>query len=213
VLFCGLLCFVLPGAALGQGMGGLPSDRLDWSGSPTDRYLEPSEIRTVLHDATETFYECFREHVRGGAAADQVAVTFRVPRSGRADQVVVELGHAPAGLGPCVEATVQGLDFGDHDGDPVEASYPLVYQVDRGGARVLPYPVVFTRPRVVRLPLLLLPADITPGEVRLLERVFTQDERPSEAEEAPAGSTATQEPEPASPGAAEPADGEPSGEK
>ena len=91
VLFCGLLCFVLPGAALGQGMGGLPSDRLDWSGSPTDRYLEPSEIRTVLHDATETFYECFREHVRGGAAADQVAVTFRVPRSGRADQVVVDV--------------------------------------------------------------------------------------------------------------------------
>jgi len=112
-----------------------------------------------------------------------------------------------------VEAAVQSLDFGEHDGDPVEASYPLVYQVDRRGARVLPYPVVFTRPRAVRLPLLLLPADITAGEVRLLERVLTEDEPPSESGEVPPGSTPTQEPEPANPGASQPVDAEPSGQK
>jgi hypothetical protein len=57
-------------------------------------------------------------------------------------------------------------------------SYPLVYEVDTRGARILPYPIVFTKPRPIRLPLLTLPLDTTPGEMKMLEIIFTRDAPP-----------------------------------
>lgn len=188
----------VPALAVAQGPAGDPRDNLDATGTPTDRYLDAGELREVLHAANEEFYGCYRQHVRGTKEAGEVAVVFTVERSGAVSEARAELDRAPEALGPCLVDVLRGLEFDDHDGDPVIVSYPLVYQVDRQGARVLPYPVVFTKPRPVRLPLLVLPVDLTPGELRMLERVLVdddaalvqdqavRDERTSdEAEEAP----------------------------
>ena len=185
----GLLCVLLTaGQAAAQGTGGDPKDRLDWPGSPTDRYLDAGEVRDTLHGATEGFFACFRDALRskpeGGAS-----VAFGVDRAGKAQDIQVEIGKAPESLRPCVEGVVSLLEFGDHDGDVLEVSYPLVYDVDAKGARILPYPIVFTKPRPVRLPLIALPLDVTAGELRMLELILTVD-GPTEA----VPDTTTQEP-------------------
>lgn len=167
------LPLLLAGPARAQG-GGQPTDRLDWPGSPTDRYLDAREVRTVLHAASDAFFDCFRRHARGADASD-VGITFTIGRDGLATGFVAELGNAPPALGTCLEGATGALVFGEHDGDPFEVSYPLVYHVDARGARVLPYPVVFTRPKPVRLPLLGLPADFTAGEIRMLELILTDE--------------------------------------
>ncbi len=174
----------LPTSALAQGMGGDPHDRLDWPGSPTDRYLTSDEVRDRLHEATEGFFGCFRESLRSkpeGAAA----VEFTIDGEGKAGSILVDRGKAPESLEPCIQRVVAGIEFGGHDGDPLEVSYPLVYEVDTGGARVLPYPIVFTRPRPIRLPLLGLPLDVSAGELRMLELILTKD-APAGPAEAPA---------------------------
>lgn len=180
-----LLLLVAP-SALAQGVGGRPADRLDAPGSPTDRYLDADEVRGVLHAANESFFLCFREHARDRSGAGDVALTMTVPRDGRPNPIGVEIGQSKEPLRPCLEAAAAALEFGDHDGDPLEISYPLVFVVDRQGMRVLDYPVVFTRPRPVRLPLFELPLDLTHAEVLLLERVLTVDAPPPEAAAPPA---------------------------
>ncbi len=163
-------------AALAQGPAGDPRDNLDHPGTPTDRYLDAGELRDVLHAANDAFYSCYRKHVRGTKEAGEVAVRFTVQRDGSVTDGAAEMDGAPESLGPCLIGVVEALEFEDHDGDPVLVSYPLVYQVDRKGARVLPYPVVFTKPRAVRVPLLFLPPDVSPGELRMLERVLVDPE-------------------------------------
>jgi predicted NBD/HSP70 family sugar kinase len=169
------------GPAIVLAAGGLAQDRLDWPGSPTDRYLDSEEVRTTLHSATDGFFQCFRTHARSGVDASDSGVTFTVQRDGAATGIVAEVGSAPEALAACLADVVAALDFGEHDGDPLEVSYPVVYQVDRRGARVLPYPVVFSRPVPVRLPLLQLPPDIGPGEVRMLELILVEDAPPAAA--------------------------------
>jgi len=160
-----------------QGVAGDPRDNLDHPGSPTDRYLDAGEIRDTLHGATDDFYQCFRTQARGTRDVGDVAVTFTVSREGQAVAVLAELGGAPEALGPCLQQVIGELEFSGHDGDPVEVSYPLVYQVDQKGARVLPYPVVFTRPRPIRLPL-----DATPGELKMFERILVDPPAPAPQE-------------------------------
>jgi len=154
------------------GPAGSSSDLLNSPGSPTDRYLEPAEVREVLHAANDRFYQCFRTHLRGGGEPGNVAVTFTIDRSGRASSAVAEMAAGYRSLAGCLTGLVQALEFGEHDGEPLQVSYPLVYQVDRKGARVVPYPTVFVRPDTVRLPLLTLPPDLGPGELRMLEIVL-----------------------------------------
>ncbi len=177
---CSLVTALVLQASVGwaQGVAGDPRDNLDHPGSPTDRYLDAGEIRDTLHGATDDFYQCFRTQARGTRDVSNVAVTFTVSRDGQAVAVTAELGGAPEALGPCLQQVIGELEFAGHDGDPVEVSYPLVYQVDQKGARVLPYPVVFTRPRPIRLPLLTLPIDATPGELRMLERILVDPPAP-----------------------------------
>jgi len=171
-----LLC--VPGLVLAQGPAGDPRDNLDHPGSPTDRYLDAAEIRDVMHATNDAFYGCYRTHVRGTKEAGEVAVRFTVTREGTVTDAAAEMDGAPPSLGPCLVDVLSALQFASHDGDPVQVSYPLVYQVDRKGARVLPYPVVFTKPRRVRLPLLVLPATISAGELAMLERILVDpDER------------------------------------
>mgnify|MGYP006979904142 FL=1 len=169
LVLAALLC---ASSAWAQGPAGDPKDRLDHPGAPTDRYLDPGEIRDVLHGVTDGFYGCFRSHARGTRDVGDVAVTFKVGGSGAVEGAIAEIGGAPEALGPCLVELLGTLEFAAHDGDPVEVSYPLVYQVDQRGARVLPYPVVFTKPRPVRLPLLSVPLDVAPGELTMLERIL-----------------------------------------
>lgn len=171
------LLLLIPATALA--MGGAATDALNWPGSPTDRYLDSDEVRTVLHSVTDSFFECFRTHARAGVDASDSGVTFTVQRDGSATAVDAEVGSAPEELATCLAGVVGALDFGEHDGDPLEVSYPLVYQVDRQGARVLPYPVVFSKPAPVRLPLLPLPPNVGPGEIRMLELILVEDAPPS----------------------------------
>lgn len=162
-------------ALASAGTGGAPSDRLDWPGTPTDRYLDAGEVRAVLHGASDGFFACFRQHASMGAGGGEVGVGFTIGQDGRATAIAPEIAQAAPALGECIAAVVAAMSFGEHDGDPFEVSYPLVYEVDARGARILPYPIVFYRPRQVRLPLLELPADSSPGEVRMLELILTDE--------------------------------------
>ena len=195
------LCVATP--ALAQ-MGGEPTDRLDWPGTATDRYLDAEEVRTVLHAASDDFFDCFLRFARGADASD-VGITFTIERTGGAAGFEVELGEAPAELGTCLGEVTGALAFGEHDGDAFEVSYPLVYHVDKRGARILPYPVVFTRPRPVRLPLFGLPPDLEPGEVRMLELIFTDETGATETLPERAAKAAEQEEPEQEAGQAEPA--------
>ncbi len=191
-----LLALLLPSVAGAQGLGGRATDRLDSAGSPTDRYLDSTEVRGVLHAANDSFFQCFRRASGSRAGVGDASVEFTIEREGTTSHVRAELGTELPGLRECLEAAAAALVFDDHDGDPVEVAYPTVYVVDRQGARVLDYPVVFTRPRPVRLPLLLLPPDVTHGEVLLLERLLTHDEPPA-ADPEPAPPPACSAPQPA----------------
>jgi hypothetical protein len=161
---------LLPLPALAQHSGGDAQDRLDAPGTPTDRYLSTAEVREVLHAGTDAFFQCFREHLRTRKQAE-VDLSFAVSREGRAERVLVSGAELPAPFVPCIEAAAVALPFPTHDGDLSEFSYPLVFVADAKGARVLPYPVVFTKPRPLRLPLLRLPPDLPPGDLLLLERL------------------------------------------
>lgn len=192
----GLLC-AWGSFAAAAGPAGSPSDHLDAPGSPTDRYLDTSELLSVLHAANPRFYQCFRTHVRGGGEPGDVVVTFTVDTAGKTGESEVEVSPGFRPLGACLQGVVDDLEFGEHDGDPMPVSYPLVYQVDRKGARVVPYPTVFVRSRTVRLPLLTLPPDLGLGELRMLEQVLLTGAEPPARESVPptdeAGESPSQE--------------------
>jgi hypothetical protein len=153
---------------------GTAVDRLDSPGEATDRYLSPDEVRLVLHAATDDFTGCFVGSLVGADAPLNAAVTFVVSRSGETQDLQVTLGSNEAALRACLGKVVEGLSFDDHDGDPLEVSYPLVFVADEPSGRVLPYPVVFTKTQPVRLPLLELPPDLSSAELLLLEWLFTE---------------------------------------
>ena len=64
LVFLALVFGLLGGVAQAQGPAGDPRDNLDHPGTPTDRYLDPGELRDVLHQANDAFYGCYRTHVR-----------------------------------------------------------------------------------------------------------------------------------------------------
>ena len=176
-----IVLLALPGVATAQGSGGDPADRLDAHGAPTDRYLDRVEIRDVLHGGTEAFFACFREHLRGDANPGDLSAVFFIERDGVPSRVTIDGPETPEALSGCLVEAVAALRFDDHDGDPMEVSYPIVYQsTARQGARVVPYPLVFIRASAPRLPLLSLPPDLSAGEIVLLEKVLVVEEDPEE---------------------------------
>jgi len=146
-------------------------DLIEAPGSPTDRYIRPEELRAVLHAANDAFFGCFRDRVSGPDPGD-VNVYFTVNNSGRPTQVRAEVPGAVPGLGECLEGIVHGLVFQDHDGDPIEAAYPVVFVRDEKGVRVVPYPVVFTRERKPEFLLLPVPPALTDDQRALLLRLL-----------------------------------------
>lgn len=159
--------------AFAAGPGGDVHDRLDATGSMTDRYLSPEEVRAVLHAHNDAFFQCFRANLRGGVDPGETGVTFVIGRDGKAVSIVLDSAHGPPALGSCVQTALSAIPFPDHDGEPMEVAYPLVWQVDREGARLLLYPIVFTRARPVRIPLVLLPPDVSDETVRAVTTAVT----------------------------------------
>jgi len=162
----------------------MAGDNLDSPGEVTDRYLDSGEVRVALHGANRELSSCFASLQLPEGGRVDASVRFSVARSGAAEDAKASIDNAPesAGLGgvdSCLVGVIQGLSFGDHDGDPLAVSYPLVYVVDGTVGRVLPYPVVLTKSQPVRLPLLELPADLSSTELRLLEWLFTEEAPPS----------------------------------
>lgn len=167
-----VLAALVVGTARAGGVAGDGADRLDAPGSATDRYLSTEEIRGGLHAANGTFFACFREHLPGGRDPGETAARFRIPRTGRPEGVEIDSQHGSEALKQCLVGAFTAIPFSDHDGAVIDVAYPLVWQVDTKGARVIPYPVVFTRSRPIRVPLLLLPPDVSDAEITRIEKAL-----------------------------------------
>ncbi|MCK6529821.1 hypothetical protein L6R50_20450 [Myxococcota bacterium] len=146
-------------------------DIIDQPGSPTDRYLSDDELRSALHAANPAFFACFSGRTMNQDPGD-VSVYFTVPADGVPVDVRAEVPNPVPGLAECLATAVAALRFQDHDGDPVEAAYPVVFVRDEKGARVIPYPTVFTRDRAAEFVLFPVPPALDDADRSLLHRVL-----------------------------------------
>ncbi len=147
-------------------------DIIDFPGSVTDRYLSNDEIRTQLHGANKGFFACIQGRPVGSPEPGEMTVYFVVDGQGKPQQVRAEVGNQDAILKACMEKVVGSLVFPDHDGDPPEVAYPVVYMRDTQGARTVPYPVVFTRLREPEFLLVPIPPSLTDEQRSLLLRLL-----------------------------------------
>lgn len=148
-----------------------PPTYLAEPGSLTDRYLTPGEARDVLHGATSAFEACFLE--QGGiAGGGDVTLRLTVNSDGRPEGIEVEAGEGQGSLQGCLEQVAGGLSFPAHDGDPLALAYPLVFVRDDRGSRLVPYPIVFVKPRERAFLLLPMPLTLTLEEREALERLL-----------------------------------------
>lgn len=146
-------------------------DLIEQPGSPTDRYLTPEEVRARLHEANDAFFSCFASRLMGPEPGE-CSVYFTIAHDGRPVDVRAEVQGETPGLAECLEQVVSGLSFPEHDGDPLEVAYPVVFLRDEKGARVVPYPVVFTRGRTVDFVLMPIPPALTDEQRALLLRLL-----------------------------------------
>lgn len=146
-------------------------DIIDQPGSPTDRYLSADELRSAVHGANLAFFACFSGRTMNQDPGD-VSVYFTVPADGVPVDVRAEFPNPVPGLAECLATAVSALRFQDHDGDPVEAAYPVVFVRDEKGARVIPYPTVFTRDRAADFVLFPVPPALDDAGRALLHRVL-----------------------------------------
>jgi len=159
VLAAAVLLLAEPSAA--DGLRGSALDRLDWSGSATDRYLDGNEVVAVLHGAAAAFAACASGDLASPLPAEPVWLDFGVDPEGRAASAEVRQSAQPGGLNLCLLSALLELDFGDHDGMPGRYSYPVVLKRQGEGVRNLPYPVVLVVEEELLLPLLSLPLDLS----------------------------------------------------
>lgn len=152
-------------------VGAAASDKLGHSGERTDRYLEVGEVRDVLHRATKFFLDCYVVHL-GAQEPGEVTLSLEVTREGDPEEVFIELDPELGDLRQCLVGVAEGLKFQDHDGDPMEVAYPLVFVRDDQGSRVVLYPIVFVRPRPRDFLLIHLPPTLTPTQRELLSRAL-----------------------------------------
>jgi hypothetical protein len=147
------------------------SDKLSHTGERTDRYLTVGEVRDVLHRSTKFFLDCFVVHL-GANEPGEVNLSLEVTRAGDPEEIFVEIDPALEGLRQCLVGVTEKMTFDDHDGDPMEVAYPLVFVRDDQGSRVIPYPIVFVRPRPRDFLLLHLPPTLTPEQRESLTRAL-----------------------------------------
>jgi len=152
-------------------VGAAASDKLAHTGERTDRYLEVGEARDVLHRATKFFLDCFVIHL-GANEPGEVTLSLEVTREGDPEEVFVEIDPELGDLRQCLVGVAEGLEFQDHDGDPMEVAYPLVFVRDDQGSRVVLYPIVFVRPRPRDFVLIHLPPTLTPEQREQLRRAL-----------------------------------------
>lgn len=147
------------------------SDKLGRSGERTDRYLTVGEVRDVLHRSTKFFLDCYVVHL-GAKEAGEVTLSLEVTRAGDPEEVFVEMDPSLEDLRQCLVGVAEKMSFDEHDGDPMQVAYPLVFVRDDQGSRVVPYPIVFVRPRPRDFLLLHVPPTLTPEQREKLSRVL-----------------------------------------
>jgi hypothetical protein len=147
------------------------SDKLGHAGERTDRYLTVGEARDVLHRSTKFFLDCYIVHL-GAREAGEVTLSLEVTREGDPEEVFVEIDPELDDLRQCLVGVAEKMTFDEHDGDPMEVAYPLVFVRDDQGSRVILYPIVFVRPRPRDFLLMHLPPTLTPAQRENLARAL-----------------------------------------
>ncbi len=143
------------------------ASRLGETGTLTDRYLTVSEVRDGLHDANDRMQGCFLEYV-AAVMPGEMTLSFVVRRDGHPEEVFVDVDPQFEDLRLCVIEQAASLRYQEHDGDPLEVAYPLVFHRDENGSRLVRYPIVFARPRPRSFLMIPLPLALTPEERALL---------------------------------------------
>jgi hypothetical protein len=162
-----LLVVVAVAVALAVAPPSWAASRLGLTGTLTDRYLTVSEVRDELHGSNDRLQECFLEHV-AAVMPGEMTLSFVVRRDGHTEEVFVEVAESFEELRICVVEHVGKVRFQEHDGDPLEVAYPLVFHRDENGSRLVKYPIVFVRPRPRAFLLIPVPLALTPEERELL---------------------------------------------
>ncbi len=152
-----------------NGLRGSVADRLDWPGSATDRYLDGDEVAAVLHAAAAKISACASGNALPLSSAEPTWLVFGVGPQGRAMAAATRREGEPNGLELCLLSVLSELDFGEHDGPPGSYSYPVVLHATGDAVRNLPYPMVLSEERPLRLPLLSVPLDLPAAELDRIE--------------------------------------------
>jgi len=167
--------------------------RLDLPGSPTDRILTAPEIKAHLTAQLEELSACFRSTLAGHDPGD-LTLAFRVMRNGQADSISIDGIDLPAKLTSCITTAIQQTPFPSHDGDPVDAAWPLIWISDIEGARLEPYPVVWIRQRPAPLPFIVWPTGFGLEPVLSIEAVLYGREPPQQNDQQSQGIESPSEP-------------------
>lgn len=153
---------------LAAGGRGLAKDRLDWSGSPTDRYLDGDEVAERLGAGGAQFAACASVEGLGARDEQPYWLEFGIDPQGKAQLTGKQEGGRETELVECLYRALQALDFSEHDGPPGRYSYPVVLSVEDGAVRNTPYPIVlFTEPTLV-VPLLTVPPDLSADDLQAI---------------------------------------------
>jgi len=165
----GLLLVLAAASTSADGVRGSAGDQLDWPGSATDRYLDDDEVTIVLHAAAAKIATCTSDEAQVLNSAEPVWLVFGVGPQGRAVAAATRRQGAATAVEQCLLSVLNELEFGDHDGLPGSYSYPVVFDTTGEVRRHLPYPLVITQKRPLRLPLLSLPLDLSAEELERIE--------------------------------------------
>tara|TARA_Y100001968_G_scaffold324801_1_gene364871 strand:+ start:2788 stop:3330 length:543 start_codon:yes stop_codon:yes gene_type:complete len=171
----------------GEGLRGSAKDRLDWPGSPTDRYLDVHEVAGVLELLAADFAACITREHAARFTAEPLWIAFSVSAEG-ASQAAQLVGQGatvdgpglrdhqlPPAVATCFLELLTQQRFPDHDGPALRYSYPLVFMLEQERVRNLPYPLVFASPpQHPPLPLLSLPLSLSSAQRRQLEATLSR---------------------------------------
>ncbi len=154
---------------IAAGSRGSAKDRLDWSGSPTDRYLDGDELAEELGGAAGQFAACASIEGVGALDGEPVWLEFGIDPQGR-PQPTIRAGSSPSdtALMECLYGVLQGLEYPEHDGVLGSYSYPVVLLVEDGEVHNAPYPVVLSSDPALIVPLLTVPPDLSVDDLQAI---------------------------------------------
>ena len=150
------------------GSRGSAKDQLEWSGSPTDRYLDGDEVAEPLGMVTRQFAACASiegVHALGG---EPLWLEFGIDPKGRAQSTTGPDRPSEAVLTDCLYEVLGSLEFPEHDGVLGSYSYPVLLLVEDGEVRNIPYPVVLSNEPALIAPLLTVPPDLSADDLQAI---------------------------------------------